>query len=263
MNVPDRESGRTVLHWAVQSENANLVKELLKLGADPNVKDKNWETPFFAALKLGKTDILKTLLAAGCRVTVTDRSFNTALHIAAKDGQKDFVPLLIKAGLNVDLKGAGGLTPLMLASFGAHVDTADILLQYDAKTDLTDRNRASSLTYAILSEGTDANIHTIVKMLIRSNCNINQSAKLTNVVKTFSINLGDGILIEDRLYSPLELAFVRGKTAVFMMLIKAGCDLTTFKCSNESIFKDNKNVKNDLRNRLDQPTIIILFRYLI
>ena len=249
VNVPDRESGRTVLHWAVQSENASLVKDLLKLGADPNVKDKNWETPFFAALKLGKTDILKTLLAAGCRVTVTDRSFNTALHIAAKDGQKDFIPLLIKAGLDVDLKGAGGLSPLMLASFGAHVDTVDILLQFDAKTDLTDRNRASALTYIILSEGKEEDVHSIVKMLIRSNCNINESAKLSNVVKTFNISLGDGMVVEERLYSPLELAFVRGKTAVFMMLLRAGCDITSFKCDEDSTLKDYKCVKSDLRSR--------------
>ena len=200
-------------------------------------------------MKLGKTDILKTLLAAGCRVTVTDRSFNTALHIATKDGQKDFVPLLIKAGLNVDLKGAGGLTPLMLASFGGHIDTVDIVLQFDAKTDLTDRNRASALTYAILAEASDSNIHSIVKMLVRSNCNISESAKLANVVKTFNINLGDGMVLEDRLYSPLEIAFVRGKIAVFMMLLRAGCNLSDFKCDQDNTLRDYKCPKSDLRSR--------------
>lgn len=249
VNVPDRDSGRTVLHCAVQTENSSLVKNLLRLGADPNVKDKNWETPFFAALKLGKTDILKNLLATGCRVTVTDRSFNTALHIAAKDGQEDFVPLLINAGLNVDLKGAGGLTPLMLAAFGGHMHTLDILLQYDANTDLTDRNRASALFYSILAETTDTSMQSIVKMLVRSNCNISESAKLDNVVRTFKINLGDGMVLEDRLYSPLEIAFVRGKTAVFMMLLRAGCDIANFQCDTDSTLRDYKSVKADLRSR--------------
>ena len=50
----------------------------------------------------------------------------------------------------------------------------------------------------------------------------------------------EGLVLEDRLYSPLEIAFVRGKIAVFMMLVRAGCDLNSFHCDDDSTLKEYK-----------------------
>ena len=105
VNGQDTSSGKTALHWSIQNGEVNQVTELLDAGADPNIKDKNWTTPFLLALSVGGCkEIVELLLHAGCDVRVTDRSFNTAMHLAAGEGKTDLLPALVDAGINVDIK---------------------------------------------------------------------------------------------------------------------------------------------------------------
>lgn len=249
VNAQDTHTGKTVLHWAVQNGNVELVIKLLHLNADPNVRDKDWQTPFLLALNMDRPDILEHLLKARCNISVTDRSFNTALHIASSNGQAKIVPLLIRRGLAVDLKGSGGMTPLMLAAFGGHEQTVHTLLEYGANSSLTDRNHASALVYAILSKAKPVHVHNIVKALIRSNCDVNYAANLLKLTKTFDINLGNGIEIEERLYTPVEMSFLKGDPAVFMMLLRSGCDASKFTCDRDLTLRHFKSVHSDLKNR--------------
>ena len=249
VNGQDTNSGKTALHWAVHNGDVNIVTELLDAGADTNIKDKNWATPFMMALSSGRRGILELLLHSGCNLNITDRSYNTALHLAAADGQKDLIPLLVEAGVSVDIKGAGGLCPLMLAAYGGFHAVVAQLLHYGAGPDLMDRNRATALMYAILSPACDSDTHTTIKFLIRSNCDLNRCANLGKVLRHLNISLGDGIQIDDRLYSCVEVAYLRGKTAIFMMLIKAGCDTNSF--TGDQMFKvsDSRNQDIEQRNR--------------
>ena len=226
-----------------------MVTELLDSGADPDIRDKNWQTPFMLALSLAQRETVELLLHARCNVAVTDKNFNTALHIASKDGLSEIVGLLIDAGICVDIKGAGGLTPLMLAAQGGFADVLEILLQYGANPNLMDRNRATALTFAILSEADDYQCKDIVHTLIRYNCDLNQSSNLRNVIHTMHLAVKDQSTLEERLYSALEIAFLRDRSAIFMMLIKAGCDVSNFQCTTVNTVLDIKNLGSDMKNR--------------
>ena len=250
VNAQDAQTGKTPLHWSIQHGNLEVVMELLDAGVDPNIRDRNWQTPFMLALSLGRRDILELLLHAGCSVTNTDSSHNTALHLASRDGQTDLIGLLVDAGTGVDIKGERGLTPLMLASFGGYVSIVGLLLGYGAHPNLMDRYRSTALMYGILSTAPKTSCHEIVKMLVRANCDLDQCANLRNLVlDTPTQIMPDNVFLEDRLYSPMEAAFLKGKTALFMMLVRAGCDLHSFKCDRVQSVSEFKHLGADLKQR--------------
>lgn len=51
-----------ILFEAVQSGNAEMVKTLLKAGADPNIRDATGQTPLHVAVANGQTEIAKLLM---------------------------------------------------------------------------------------------------------------------------------------------------------------------------------------------------------
>ena len=250
VNAQDTQSGKTPLHWAIQRGNLEVVMGLLDAAADPNIRDRNWQTPFMLALTLGRRDILELLLHAGCSITTTDSSHNTALHLASRDGQTDLIGLLVEAGIRVDIKGERGLTPLMLASFGGYVSIVGLLLKYGAHPDLMDRHRSTALMYSVLSTAPITSCHQIVKILVRANCDLDQCANLRNLVlETPSDIMPDNVALEDRLYSPMEASFLKNRTAIFMILVKAGCDISTFKCDKVHSVSEFKELGANLKQR--------------
>ena len=234
INAQELSTGKSALHWAVQHGNTDMLDLLLEHGADPNQTDVNWESAFLSAIRVGgNRAIMQRLIDAGCNVTVTDRSFNTALHFAATEGLADAIPLLIEAGVDVNLKGFSGLTPLMLAAFKGHEEVVRILCASGARLDMLDRNHASALVYSLIrgtmEQGCEAQIGTL-KTLIRFNCNVNEGAGLRQLCSAQVIELAckSSKVVEDRMYSPLEIAYLRGNTEAFKILIRAGCDLNNF-----------------------------------
>lgn len=80
----------TALHWAVEEEHPDLVKLLLKHGADPIVISKYGETPISIADELGYADVSETLLAHGNRAVVSqeEQKVATASLLDAMDKDK-------------------------------------------------------------------------------------------------------------------------------------------------------------------------------
>lgn len=250
VNIQDAQSGRTLLHWAIQHGNLKLVLTLLEASADPNIRDKNWQTPFMLALSVGRRDILEVLLQFGCSVKNTDFFHNTPLHLASRDGQTDLITLIVEGGVSVNVKGERGLTPLMLAAFGGHVNTVRLLQNSGAYVDLMDRHRCTALMYTILSNAPEPNCREIVKMLVRANCNLDQCANLKNLMQESSrVMLPGNVHLEERLYSPMEAAYLKGRTVVVMMLVKVGCDTRSFRCAHAHGLPESRHMGTELRER--------------
>ncbi|ESO05835.1 hypothetical protein HELRODRAFT_105842 [Helobdella robusta] len=151
IDAQDKETGKTALHYAVENKNILLVEHLLRLGANPNARNDNWETPFLSAVKQGlDADMLLLFVNFQCDVMASDRYFNTALHYAASEGISHLISFLAELGLNPNCKGDCGLSPLMIAAFRNYLECAEELLKCGADPDLLDRNSATALVYSIL-----------------------------------------------------------------------------------------------------------------
>ena len=230
MNTQNIQTGKTILHWAVQTGDIKLIQSVLRMGAEPNIRDKEWETPFLTALLNKRLDIVDLLVKYKCDIKVTDKHFNTGLHLAAREGLLDLLPMFIGAGLDCNLKTSAGQTPLMLAAFGGHEAIVSFLLEHGGNAEVMDRHRATALVYAIMSRAADKSINNIVKILVRTGCDLSQRVNLQKFLSGNSLNKDDRRLrnLESRPYPPIEIAFLRGRPLAFLMLLRAGCSLRDF-----------------------------------
>lgn len=97
--------GTTPLDWAANNSFVSVVVELLKAGADPNIHSPEINnTPLMTASKRGSMPIVKLLIATGANVNAANIRGQTALGFAQTHNHTDIVALL--TGM-----GAVGTTP--------------------------------------------------------------------------------------------------------------------------------------------------------
>lgn len=134
----------------------DVVKQLLDLGADPNLQDMTETSarlPLHFAARRNKVHVLRVLLDAGASLTAKeqDGAGANALHAACNYGAKECVEELVKRGAPLESReGAGNLTPLHLASQQGYYEIAQFLLeQRDDPQDYTEAD-VSSLSLATM-----------------------------------------------------------------------------------------------------------------
>jgi ankyrin repeat protein len=109
-NVRDKE-GTTPLHNAVRDGDEELAQLLVASGAEVDAKDGSDVTPLHYAVR-GHKGITALLLAHGASVHTVDGSGDTPLHEAALRGLDEIVALLLAHGADVNAKNVHGWTPL-------------------------------------------------------------------------------------------------------------------------------------------------------
>ncbi|XP_069589506.1 BRCA1-associated RING domain protein 1 isoform X1 [Ranitomeya imitator] len=125
--------GETMLHVSSIKGDLRAVEELLKSGANPNVKDHAGWTPLHEACNHGHTDVVELLLRHKALVNTTGYQNDTPLHDAVKNGHVAIVRLLLQHGALQDAVNIFGLRPVDYA------ETAEIksaLLQTQTKQQL-------------------------------------------------------------------------------------------------------------------------------
>jgi ankyrin repeat protein len=124
---------------AIAANDIDAVGDLLKQGADPNIRDKSSGlTALIMASGYGNTAIVKLLLDAGADVFAVDsRGGASALHKAIQGGSSEIVKMLLDAGAFVDWAACTtGHTPLMDALWFKRPDIVQLLLNRGAGMNL-------------------------------------------------------------------------------------------------------------------------------
>lgn len=144
------EKGITVLALAAARGNVDLVKILMRHGADVHAKDQSaaaspvvWHTA-----AQGADETLRLLLQAGAGVNETDAKGVTPLMGAAFFGNPWTLPVLIAAKPDLEARSLKGETALMLAAQGGHYEAARHLLDAGAKVNALADQKATALIFA-------------------------------------------------------------------------------------------------------------------
>ncbi len=123
-------AGLTALHWACSSDHdaPDILKALIKSGANVNTKEDNGPTPVIRAALKGKFGAVQILQSAGA-------AFTNDLVYSSAFGQLDIVKERLKAGANVNKRNESGRSPLAAAAANGHLEVVKILLEHRANVD--------------------------------------------------------------------------------------------------------------------------------
>lgn len=124
--------GATALWCAACAGHLNIVKELVKAGADVNHPTKTNSTPLRAACFDGRLDIVTYLTQHKADIHIANKYNNTCLMIAAYKGHIDIVSFLLENGANPNERALCGATALHFSAECGHVDVVKELLDYGA-----------------------------------------------------------------------------------------------------------------------------------
>jgi hypothetical protein len=103
------------------------VGELLRAGADANVRNNKGVSPLIAAAWNGAAAVCQLLVEAGAEPNGTDPDRTTALMFASRQGKPHCISKLLKLGCDMR-PNCFGLDPLMFAAMGGDADTVQVVL---------------------------------------------------------------------------------------------------------------------------------------
>jgi hypothetical protein len=105
------------VHRAVMRHSLHEVVEALSRGEAVDALDEGRRTPLFYAAKDGDAEIVNQLIRHGANPNVPDKSLETPLHFAAREYQLEAAQCLIESGANPNAQDNHGNTPLWRAVF--------------------------------------------------------------------------------------------------------------------------------------------------
>jgi ankyrin repeat protein len=125
----------TPLHLAVWRDNQDVVRTLLKLGADPTLFCSYNQTPVHWAAAYGNLQSLKIMKTYGADLSVrmNDKCGYQPIHLAAGSGHITLIEWFLDKGIAVECPNKFGFTPLHVAAVNGQTETANFLLKRGAQ----------------------------------------------------------------------------------------------------------------------------------
>ena len=134
-NIQNKD-GETPLHIACRYKMTDAIKLLLQASADPNIKNENGDAPLHIACMYEFTDAIKMLLQAGANPNIKNLEGETPLYWACINKMTEGVKLLLQAGADPNIKDKYGESPLHKACMYKFTEGVKLLLQAGVDPDI-------------------------------------------------------------------------------------------------------------------------------
>ncbi|SHN64942.1 ankyrin repeat domain-containing protein [Desulfovibrio litoralis] len=172
VNVKGNDGFTPVMAAAYLVKNPDIINELIKAGANVNAKLNDGQTALMFAMNRYDSNykIIKTLIDAGANVNAKEEKGVTVLMMAADYQPTQIIKELIRAGANVNLKDRAGFTALIRAASG-NTDQNVIVALVKAGADLTVKNNEGN-TALIQALAFNKNF-LVAKILIQLGADVN------------------------------------------------------------------------------------------
>lgn len=184
LGVNDRNKyGKTMLSCAADNvnERMELVKHLVKIGADVNVTNSDGSIPLHMAAKHGDKKMVQFFLSLGVNVDSRDNEDNTPLHYLAqetdvsiytREKHQELVHFLLDSNANLNAVNKEGRTPLILAAQNSRKDLVELFIRLGASVDCCDKSGWTVLHHSSLKGWSG-----IVRLLVEGDFNIDLNAR--------------------------------------------------------------------------------------
>jgi|GEM_PF-2749609 len=144
---------RTPLMDASEFGYSDIVRLLIRYGADPNIAPNDGPSALLLASNRGHLVVVELLVENGANINATNNWGATPLINAASNGHTDVVKFLLQHGANPNAKlqtpfDVEGRTALMMAAAQGDKTTVDVIIKTSPIIDIDERNKA----YSILKE---------------------------------------------------------------------------------------------------------------
>ena len=223
-----------ILHYAVLSQNKDIVRDLIQYGIDVNETIKNQDSALHLAAEMGFKEIVQILVDSKANIESKSNTGNaTPLITAAAHNNKSIVKILIKKGACVDATDHTGETSLHKAAKSGYQHIVQMLLENGANIDAQCKLLQTPLHKAALSEKEAILIH-----LIKHGANVNAMSNLDTALHIAAEKGFKGIaqiLVDSkadiecrsnpRNVTPLIIAAAHNNLSVVEILIKNGASV--------------------------------------
>jgi uncharacterized protein len=162
---------QSAIHDAAKNGLSGVVKQLIKIGVDPNLKDiKTDKTILHISCEESHEELAIFLIKSGVNIKALDNKLQTPLHIACKKKLLEITSLLIALDGGLESKDSEGYTPFQRACESEDYDFIKKILEFGAEIDSEDNEgrtaffkacglKQEDLALKLLAEGANIN-HT-------------------------------------------------------------------------------------------------------
>ncbi len=252
INTQD-EHGNSALHIAAKESTPNMIKLLLLLGADPNIKNNNQKKPIEVATERNKPyaaggdplhwavyeqniPAIKHMLKGYININAKNIIGFTPLVYAVLTDKMPIVELLVNSGADVNARDQIKATPMLYAAFDSSKEILEFLIRNGSKN-VFDKNGYNALFYAVIGDK-PKNVDYLLS-LPGTKVNIKDNAGLTplhwavinrhyNIAETLLDNFADINVISKEFETPLFQAAHNGDIAMVKLLLKKGANVNAF-----------------------------------
>ncbi|MBN4064116.1 ankyrin repeat domain-containing protein [Dehalococcoides mccartyi] len=164
---------------AIEAENLDEIRNLIRSGTDPSATDSIGNLPLCLAVEKGKLSAVRILLEAGANPNDSQVESNrgvrgcTPLVEAVNQQNLAATKMLITGGAESDRSGSDGWTPLTWAAASGYVDIVSFLIDQGVDPSFVDSKDVLPMSVAV-----DNGHYKVVEALIAAGMNINRGEAL-------------------------------------------------------------------------------------
>lgn len=169
--------GQTPLSYAVQSQHASMVQDLLKASANANQADATHDSLLWVAMNLANETIFNLLLSAGADVNFANTHglsplaavcekaiieelpkhlWNEHSRLLGRETALRFASQLLRHGADPNMAAHSGTTPLHTAASTGQSSMVELLLKHGTHVDACHRRRQTPLFHFVGQDYVDA-----------------------------------------------------------------------------------------------------------